>query len=351
MTDPHDPLLIWGAGAMGGTIGGVLARAGHAVRFVDRDGAHVAALNRDGLRVTGPQAEFTVPADAVTPSALTGRYGRMLLCVKAHHTEEAIREAALFLTDDGWVASIQNGLNEPVIAAEVGAARTIGAFVNFGADVLEPGVVHWGGRGAVVVGELDGRSTERVRALHDLLRIFEPNAVLTDTIFGYLWSKLAYGALLFVTALTDDPIADALADREHRPVYVAIAREVCRVAHAEGIPLQAFDGFDPAAFAPDASLATAHASLDALVSFNRRSAKTHSGIWRDLAVRRRRTEVDAQLGPVAGAGRRLGVPTPVVDAVITQIHEIEAGARRQERANVDVLVAVVGGTPDREERP
>ena len=109
-----------------------------------------------------------------------------------------------------------------------------------------------GNRGAVVVGELDGAHTARIRTVHGLFRLFEPQAVLTDNIWGYLWGKLAYGALLFATALAEASIADVLASERHRPTLVALAREVVTVAGARGIRPEAFDGFDPAAFHPDA---------------------------------------------------------------------------------------------------
>ncbi|MEZ4416053.1 MAG: 2-dehydropantoate 2-reductase [Gemmatimonadota bacterium] len=331
------PLLIWGAGAMGGTIGAALARAGHAVRLVDQDREHVEAMRSRGLAIVGPVAEFSVPADAWTPTDLSGTYDRVLLCVKAHHTADAIAQVEPFLAKDGYVVSIQNGLNEVVIADHVGATRTIGAFVNFGADLLEPGVVHWGGRGAVVLGELNGSFSERLRQLHTVLLDFEPGAIQTDNVLGYLWSKLAYGALLFATALTDASIADVLDSPAHRSLLVEVGREVCRVADSVGIRLEAFDGFDPSAFGSGASDGDAHRSLADLVAFNRRSAKTHSGIWRDLAVRKRRTEVDAQLGPIVDSGERTGVAVPLIARIIHQIHEIEQGTRAQRWANLDEL--------------
>ncbi len=333
------PLLIWGAGAMGGSIGGVLLREGRRVLFVDREEDHVRAMNERGLRVTGPLADFTVEAQAALPRDLHGHFPTIFLCVKAHHTREALDQLAPHLADQGAVVSIQNGLCEMEIAEVVGAGRTVGAFVNFGADYLEPGVIHWGGRGAVVVGELDGRTTRRVRAIHDLLRVFEPEAVLTANVFGYLWAKLAYAALLFATALTDAPIADVLDERECRPVLLALAREVVAVAEARGVSLEGFDGFDPEAFRPTAPEDWAEASLDDLVAFNRRSAKTHSGIWRDLAVRKRRTEVDAQLGPVVELGRKAGVPTPLTERLILQIHQIEQGTRERSWSNLEELPA------------
>ena len=69
---------------------------------------------------------------------------------------------------------------------------------------MEPGIVQYSGRGAVVVGEIDGRETDRIRELHRLFKEFDRDAVLTDNIWGYLWGKLIYGAQLFATALTND---------------------------------------------------------------------------------------------------------------------------------------------------
>src|SRR4029453_359316 len=107
--------------------------------------------------------------------------------------------------------------------------RTIGAFVNFSADYLEPGLIHFGGRGTFVIGELDGSLTPRLRALQSALGHWG-DVQLTDNIWGYLWGKQAYGAMLFATALTNDSMADAI--DAHRAVMLELAREVLRVAHA-----------------------------------------------------------------------------------------------------------------------
>ncbi len=334
------PLLIWGAGAMGGCIGAALARGGRSVLFVDKDLDHVQAMNEKGLRITGPVEEFTETAPATDPSGVTGRYPLIFLCVKSQHTAEAVAQMEPHLTEDGAVVSIQNGLCELEIADALGTERTVGAFVNFGADYLEPGVVHRGNRGATVVGELDGSRSDRIRDIHKLMRIFEPNAVLTKNIFGFLWGKLAYASLLFATALTDDSIADVLAAEEFRPSLVALAREAVSVAVARGIALEGFDGFDPRAFRPGEQPGMAEASMDDLVRFNRASAKTHSGIWRDLAVRKRTTEVDAQLGWIVRFGEEMGVATPLTREVIRQIHQIESGERSQQWKNLERLRAL-----------
>ncbi|MCW5853810.1 MAG: 2-dehydropantoate 2-reductase [Anaerolineae bacterium] len=335
-------LLIWGAGAIGGTIGAHLARAGHDVTFVDRAADHVQAMNANGLRITGPMAEYTIQAQAFMPDGLSGEWDTVVLAVKAQDTADATRALAPHLADSGYVVSAQNGLNELVIQRIVGQARTIGCFVNFGADYIQPGVIMFGGRGAVVLGELDGHITPRLRELHHVFQDFEPNAVMTSNIWGYLWGKLAYGAQLFATALTNESIVDCFSDPAYHEVYIALGQEVMRVAQARGVQPEAFNGFDPHAFLPGVDRSVSEQSLRDMVEFNRRSAKTHSGIWRDLAIRKRRTEVDAQLGPIVTLGAEVGVPTPLTARLIELIHDIEAGRRSQSLTTLDELKRELG---------
>ena len=335
--------LVWGAGAIGGTLGAYLARAGHDVTFVDRAPEHVDAINRAGLRIEGPIAQFVARVPACMPDQLQGEFEHVVLAVKAQDTEGATRELAPHLSKNGYVVSAQNGLNEMVIKTIVGDARTMGCFVNFGADYLEPGVIQYAGRGAVVLGEIDGRITPRVEELHRAFLDFDDRAIVTPNIWGFLWGKLGYGAQLFATALTNDSIADALADPRYRDLYIEIAREVMRVARARRINPEGFNGFDPHAFAPDADRGVAIRSLDEMVAHNRKSAKTHSGIWRDIAVRKRRTETDAQLGPIVALGAEAGVPTPMVSRLIALMHEVEDGRRPQGHDTLDLLKASIPG--------
>jgi 2-dehydropantoate 2-reductase len=337
----ENTILVWGAGAIGGTVGAHLARAGHDVLLVDRAENHVAAMAEHGLAITGPVTEFKLPVRAARPEQVQGRFETVLLSVKAQDTEGAARALLPHLAGDGCVVSLQNGLNERVIAEVVGPARTVGAFVNFGADYLSPGVILFGGRGAVVVGEIDGRVTPRAERLHALLREFEERAVLTANIWGYLWAKLAYGAMLFATALTNASIADCLASERHRALFIALPREVLRVAAAAEVAPEPFDGFDPGAFAPGAAEAEAIRSLDALVAFNRRSAKSHSGIWRDLAVRKRRTEAEHQLGPIVAVAREHGLSAPITARLVALVRDIEDGRRAQDWATLDQLMEMV----------
>ena len=324
-------------------MGAYLSRAGHDVTLVDTVSEHVAAINRSGLRLTGPIAEFSCGLPAFTPDTLHGTWDTIILATKAHHTAVAVRALLPHLSPAGCVISAQNGLNELTIAEVVGEGRTLGAFVNFGADYVEPGVILYGGRGTVTVGEAFGppasRLSPRALGVRDTWRDFDERATATGNIFGYLWAKEAYGAMLFVTALTNDSIADALARPEYRALYIAVAREILAVALARGVRPEAFDGFDPAAYLPDAPAGAASQSLDDLIAHNRKSAKTHSGIWRDLAVRKRPTEVDAQLGPVVRLGAEVGVPTSLTARIVALIDEIERGVRPMTLENLETLAS------------
>lgn len=333
-----DPILIWGAGAIGGVLGAYFARAGHAVHMVDVVPEHVQAMRTTGLRIEGPVEEFTQILPASTPDELQGQFSRIYLAVKAHHTVPALQMLIPHLAPGGYVVSAQNGLNELTIAEMIGADRTVGCFVNFGADWHGPGQILFGNRGGIAVGELDGALTPRLREVHALLQLVEPDAALTDNIMGYLWGKMGYGALLFATALTPLSMSDAMERPAARASYIALGHEVMRLAQAMGAQPISIYGFDPAAFlAQDA--AEMQASLAQMIANNRKTAKTHSGIYRDLAVRKRKTEVDAQIGVMVDMGARAGIAMPVVSRLVALIHDIEDGRRAQADDLADALVA------------
>jgi len=320
-------ILVWGAGAIGGTVAAYLRRAGLDITVVDANEAHVQVIRERGLAITGPIETFTQPLPAYTTDKVAGVWDTAFLCVKAQHTEVAARQLAPHLAEHGVVVSLQNGFNELTIAETVGRERTMGAFINFGADVLEPGVVHFGGRGAVVAGELDGRQTQRLAREHRALMHFEPGAITTDNIWGYLWGKMGYGALLFAGALTPASIVEVLDSRDARPVLTALAREVMAVAAAEGVTPMGFNGYDPAAFGPNGTGAEIDVSFDAMVAFNRRSAKTHSGIWRDIVIHHRKTECDAQFAPILKLARQSAIAIPRMERLVSLMREVESGAR------------------------
>ncbi len=308
-------LTIIGAGAIGGTIGAHMIRAGHEVVFCDIDESHVNAINERGLTIEGPVESFTVRATAILPSQLPATLRNVAVAVKSHHSKEAAELLRGRLAPDGFVVTLQNGLTANDLSEVVGADRVIVSFVNFGADYLAPGRIMQGNIGTFRVGELTGNQiTPRVR---EVVAAF-PYAQATNNILGFLWGKEAYGAMMYAGATSDLSIADHLVHPKYRPLMVAIAREVLAQAP---VAAEAFDGFEPNDL---------EGSLDRLAAFNRKSAKTHSGIYRDLTVRKRKTEIDDLLRDLKG---------PLTSYVGAIIHAIERGERVCQLANLDLLAA------------
>ena len=335
-------ITVWGAGAIGGITGGALTRAGHDVLLVDVHEEHVAALQRDGLTVEDARGDWHVRVKAATPAAVRGPLDLVLLAVKAQATPTALDQLVPRVNDASVVVSIQNGLNEEAIAERIGSARTIGCLVNWAADWIAPGRVQFGGTGSFVVGELDGALTPRVRDLAALLSAVMPSGV-TDNIWGCLWAKVCLAALLFATALTDETVYDVV----ERPfptqrMLVLLVAEAMAVAEASGVHLVAFDEYDPALYRKGAAgdRAAIEEAMATVARFYRRHTKVKTGVWRDLAVRKRKTEVDSQLGVVTAKARRLGIPTPLLDTVIAMIHDLESGRREMGWSNLDELIAL-----------
>jgi 2-dehydropantoate 2-reductase len=307
-------LTIIGAGAIGGTIGAHMIRSGHDVLLCDADPAHVDAINRQGLTISGPVENFTVQATAVLPADLPASLSRVAIAVKSHHTAAAAELLRGRLDPDGYVVSFQNGLTADTLAAVAGPGRVLVSLVNFAADWLEPGLIMQGNVGTFRVGEPGGGISDRVIELAEALPYAEP----TDNVMGFLWAKEAYGAMLYAGAVSDLSIADSLEDPRWRPLMLAVAREV--LAQAPVRP-ERFDGFDPSDL---------EGSMARMVTFNRESAKSHSGIYRDLMVRKRKTEVDDLLRDLTG---------PLTTFTGELIRAIERGERTCEVANLELLAA------------
>jgi 2-dehydropantoate 2-reductase len=143
--------------------------------------------------------------------------------------------------------------------------------------------------------------------------------------------------MLFGTALTDETMA-AIIDR-YRPLMVELAAEVYEAADYEGVRPEPFDNVEPSLYYPPdtRNWDRISASLDDLVARRKVDKKTRSGIWRDFAVRKRRTEVDEQIGAVAVIGREHGLPMTLTSRLVEMIHELEEGSRDRSAVNVDEL--------------
>ena len=323
-------ITIVGAGAIGGTVGAFLAKQGEDVLLVDVVKEHVDTINGRGLTITG-RVEFTVAARAITPDRLTDHLGWVFLAVKAQHTGAAMQAIAPRLGPQGFVVSLQNGFNEEQIAAVIGRERTVAAHVNWGADYHGPGRITYGSAGTFYIGELDGTATERVRALHGKLAGFT-EVIISPNIWGYKWAKQCWASLNYATALVDADVGDILADPRNRRVAVGLLAESVHLARREGVRLEAFDGFEPDRMMPTTPEArqAAMESIDRMADAYWRAPdhlKKRTGVWRDLVVRKRKTEVDYHVGDLVRRGQARGLPMPLNARLWEMIHEIEDGKR------------------------
>lgn len=338
-TAPEDrsSFTIVGAGAIGGIVGAHLIEAGHQVSFVEVNPQHVAAVRTNGLRISGAR-ELTVHPPISTPAEVRGPLERVLLAVKSRHTEEALEFIAPALAPDSYVLSLQNGLEEYKIARAVGQKRTLGAFLTFGGHYREPGEVVYGGQGTFRIGELDGHDSERLHTLQRSLSALQ-EVEISDNIFGYLWAKMALGAVYFATALVSADVPDILEQERYRELFANLAAEVVAVAEAAGVTPESFDGFDPKVFrfGSPRDPTKVQAAWDAQRAYWNSHVQRRTGVWRDLAIHQRKTEVDELVGAVVRNGEAHGVEVPRVRTVVELVHQVENGERELGWDNLDAL--------------
>lgn len=324
---------IVGAGAIGGLVGAALHETGHDVTFVEANPEHAAAIRADGLRISGWR-EMTCSAPVLSPDELEGPLDCVLLAVKSIATEAAIDLLRGKLAPDGVVVSLQNGLNEYALAATFGAEQVIGAYLTFGGYLEGPGVIRYAGEGSFKLGELDGQRSDRVTALAMDFGALQACEV-TDNIFGYLWAKMVLGAVYYGTAILDRDCLVIFADESAREVLGRAATEAAHVAQANGVALESCDGFLPLAFAAgdEAGIAASWDAQRAYWSAHVGAGRT--GVWRDLAIHKRKTECSAHVGAVIR--RRGSVPTPTLDKIADCIAQIETGKRSLGWQNLAML--------------
>lgn len=318
----QSPILIVGAGAIGSVIGAHLCARGEDIAMIDVAAAHVDAIKRSGLHLTGTNPLHVWPR-AFHPDELTQRFERVILAVKARDTEAAMPSVERHLADDGWVLPLQNGLGMLDVAGRVGERRVVGAVIAIGAYYEEPGVISFAGRGDTHIGEIDGRSSARVDQLVALLSCVQPTHA-SSNIIGDAWGKLALCAAYAATALSDSDVLPLYQQPSARAILTRLVREVALAARANGVMITPADGIDPASFV-DAEDLEAAGRWSGQVAAWRNYTTARTGIWRDLAVGHRPTEVAAQLNPVLDIARSHSLTTPGLARLLELIGKVEAG--------------------------
>jgi 2-dehydropantoate 2-reductase len=235
-------VAVVGAGGIGGLYGGVLARAGHDVRFLARN-EHLRAIQANGLRVESAQfGTFTVAARASASAADlgTGEADLVLFAVKTFDLEAATAPARELLAPGGSLLTLQNGVDAPDRLAEViGPERVLIGTTGLETTILEPGVIgHLSSHHYVFVGSLHGPPTQRVRQVVSTLTEAGINAKAAEDGHRALWEK-AYVLLPMatITSVAQAPIGAIRDLPETRALIEALLDEVLAVASAYGYGL------------------------------------------------------------------------------------------------------------------
>lgn len=331
---------VVGAGAIGGLTGAYLAKHGEDVVFVDVVPEHVQAINDHGMFIDGVEGEMRIPARAILPDELKGPLDVVLVGVKSAHTDSVLDMIEPHLDEHSLVVSLQNGLNPDKMAARIGDERVAGAFINFASDYIAPGHIRYGGVGDYYLGLLNRPADDRLTLIASKFNKIM-NTVVTDNIMGYLWSKECYGSLLIGTALIDAPVHEVLKLAENREVLRAALVEAVQVADAVGVTPESFTPFEPETFRDPIDHHEVERFFDSVAHRFEGRVKQHTGIWRDLKVRRRKTEVEWLTGEMVRRGEALGVSSPVNKRIVDMIREIEEGQREQVWENLTELLPLV----------
>lgn len=335
-------ITIYGSGAIGATVGACSFLSGEDVIFVDRATDHVDHINKRGLLIRDLKGkDVRINPRAVEPHELEEELGLVFLCVKSQDTRLAMETMLPNIGSESIVVSLQNGLNEEIISEYIGTSNTIGCLVDWGGAYLGPGEIQYSGDAPMRIGTLDGSITDSLMRIRTILNNTNDTTV-TPNIIGYLWSKIIWGNSYVSNALGTSTTVSMLENDRNRSILLAMFRESTRVALAASVKLEPLieHNFDPAALL---SMNTKQALKEfvRMADSFRHLKTTHSGPWRDIAVRRRPTEVDYIIGHIVKKGMEYNVPTPLNSRLVELVKQIERGERNQDDDNLLRLEALL----------
>jgi 2-dehydropantoate 2-reductase len=302
-------VVVFGAGAVGAFYGGLLARAGHDVRFVAR-GPQLEALRSRGLRISSfSLGEIELPPLPATDRARDlGRAELVLVAVKAHQTAAILDDLQPLVDSTTVLTALQNGIeSDDVLAARFGAHRIVSAVVYVGATLEQPGLVRHVAAGTLVIGDRGGVGAERLEAVRGVLASTGLPVRVTPEIDRQRWHKLIWNASFnAVSALTLRTSQDLLAAPASRELLLGVMREVAAVARARGIALGE----------PD---------IEQLVAATEKASPIRTSMLVDRE-RGRPMETEAIVGVVVRQGREAGVPTPMAAVLYALLKAVEMGS-------------------------
>lgn len=309
-------VAVVGCGAMGSIYAGLLAAQGHEVVAIDRDAAHVAAMNTEGLRITGASGDRTVQLTAASqcPEEIVDL---VVIAVKARHVRQAAVDARSLVGPETRVVTIQNGLGSAEqVARELGSERLIvGVAQGFGASRPGPGHVHHNDMKLIRIGAQGNCPHASVDAI---CRSWNDAGLATeavDDILAVQWEKLicnvAYSAPCAITGLT---VGEVMDDAHMAEVSRAAAVEAWHVARALEVAIEVED---PAQFVRD---------------FAARMPAAKPSMLLDLEAGRL-SEVDVINGAVPREAQKVGREAPVNATLAALVRTLESRAHGRIRSD------------------
>jgi len=288
-------IAVMGAGALGGYFGGRLAAAGHQVVLIAR-GAHLRALQKDGLRILSPKGDLYLPdIDATNDPGTIGRVDVVMFMVKNGDVEDAAHAIGPMIGPDTMVVTCQNGISAPDRLADIiGASHVVPGVARMPADIPSPGVIrHSAPQDILSFAERDGAVTTRCIAFRDALVAAGTTARMPENIVHDLWAKfIVQSALSSLTTLTRLDIGPLRDNAATRSLFLDAITEADAVGRA---------------VIPDLPEGIVRTSWEFLQNF---PPTMHASMLDDLN-RGKPLEVDYLSGDVVAYGRRHGVPTPI----------------------------------------
>ncbi len=329
---------IYGAGSLGTVLGAYITKNGGKIDLINRNKAHVAALQKKGARIVGT-VNMTVPVTAYTPDEMTGKYDVILLMTKQLHNKEVVTMLKDFLTETGVIVTLQNGIPEPDIAEIVGANHTMGCTVEWGATLSAPGectLTSDPDSLSFHMGKMDGITDEQFKMVSDLLELMCP-VHAEDNLIGARWSKLLINATFSgLGTVVGGVFGDVSETKANREIAVMCMKECIDVGHAAGATFAPVQGKDiTKLFYYKGTLKKAFALFLMPIAMKKHRAIEPS-MLQDLK-HGKPCEIDAINGVVCDWGRKCNVPTPVNDRIVEVVKKIQNGELKAEAANIKLF--------------
>ena len=326
---------IYGAGSLGTVLGAFITKNGGKVDLINRNKAHVALLNEKGAHITGT-VDMTVPVKAITPDEMEGKYDVIILLTKQLHNKEVVTMLKDFLSDDGVIVTLQNGIPEPGIAEIIGENHTMGCAVEWGAALVEPGVCELTSDKDSLsfhMGKMKGITDAQFKMVKDLLELMCP-VHEEENLMGARWSKLLINATFSgLGTVVGGVFGDVSEDKAGQKVAIRCMKECIDVGHASGVEFAPVQGKNIVSLFYYKNAIKRAIGCMLLPIAMKKHRDIEPSMLQDLK-KGKPCEVDAINGVVCDFGKKHGVATPVNDRIVEIIKKIQAGELKAEKSNI-----------------